>query len=275
MSSTGQPSKRKFEKYETFMKELRLQKSIPILEKIYEDLKANKENLFDDSIVPYQYSSDLIIFLKYNLISAKKQLDIFKLYIESFLDPKTKLDKNKSIQFFFDIFYFNSNYFYQTPTTDNFIIFLKQFFNHYYPKDTSIKHKVGDIMDVFISEDRNKLSLKGWIQLKIKEIEEEKKYYVFEDHEDKTKNNYIIIDNFLVQERNTFVTEEEMIWRDNLKPGDKLDFLTEKNNWVEATVKEILPEDINHDINHSLRTFQLSLDICSTSIPNSLIRGDL
>ena len=243
MSSTDQPSKRKFEKYETFMKELRLQKSIPILEKIYEDLKANKENLFNGSIVPYQYSSDLIIFLKYNLISAKKQLDIFKLYIESFLDPKTKLDKNKSIQFFFDIFYFNSNYFYQTPTTDNFIIFLKQFFNHYYPKDTSIKHKVGDIMDVFISEDRNKLSLKGWIQLKIKEIEEEKKCYVFEDHEDKTKNNYIIIDNFLVQERNTFVTEEEMNWRDNLKPGDKLDFLTEKNNWVEATVKEILPED--------------------------------
>ena len=61
MSSTGQPSKRKFEKYETFMKELRLQKSIPILEKIYEDLKANKENLFNGSIVPYQYSSDLII----------------------------------------------------------------------------------------------------------------------------------------------------------------------------------------------------------------------
>ena len=159
------------------------------------------------------------------------------------MDPKTKLDKNKPIQFFFDIFLFDSNYFKQTPKSESFIVFLKLFFDHYYPKDTSIKHKVGDIMDVFISEERNKFSFKGWIQLKIKEINDEEKFYTFEEHNDKNKNNYIKIDSFQVQERNTFVTEEEMTWRDNLKPGDKVDFLTEKNNWVEATVKEIMPED--------------------------------
>ena len=235
--------KSKFEKYENFITEIRLQKSKEVLEKIYEDLKANKEHLFNGEVVPYQYSADLIFFLKYNIINAKMQLDIFKLYIESFFDPKTKLDKFNQLQFFFDIFVFDSNYFKQTPKSESFIVFLKLFFDHYYPKDTSIKHKVGDIMDVFISEERNKFSFKGWIQLKIKEINDEEKFYTFEEHNDKNKNNYIKIDSFQVQERNTFVTEEEMTWRDNLKPGDKVDFLTEKNNWVEATVKEIIPED--------------------------------
>ena len=154
--------KSKFEKYENFITEIRLQKSKEVLEKIYEDLKANKEHLFNGEVVPYQYSADLIFFLKYNIINAKMQLDIFKLYIESFFDPKTKLDKFNQLQFFFDIFVFDSNYFKQTPKSESFIVFLKLFFDHYYPKDTSIKHKVGDRMDVFISEERNKLYRKGW-----------------------------------------------------------------------------------------------------------------
>ena len=60
MSSQTQTSK---EKYEALLKEIRLQKSLPVLEKIYEDLKKNKENLYDDSIVPYQFSDDFIWFL--------------------------------------------------------------------------------------------------------------------------------------------------------------------------------------------------------------------
>ena len=76
------------EKYEALIKEIRLQRSIPVLEKIYEDLKSNKEDLFNDSIVPFQFSSDLIWFLQNNIISVQMQLDIFKLYVEAFFNPK-------------------------------------------------------------------------------------------------------------------------------------------------------------------------------------------
>ena len=48
------------EKYDALLKEIRLQKSLPVLEKIYEDLKKNKEHLYDDSIIPYQFSDDFI-----------------------------------------------------------------------------------------------------------------------------------------------------------------------------------------------------------------------
>ena len=36
--------------------------------KIYEDLKQNKEHLYDDSVIPFQFSDDFIWFLKYNFI---------------------------------------------------------------------------------------------------------------------------------------------------------------------------------------------------------------
>jgi hypothetical protein len=56
------------------------------------------------------------------------------------------------------------------------------------------------------------------------------------------------MDSFLAQERNTFVKEEEMKWRDNLKPGDKIDFLTNNNQWIESEVTENISEnEINID----------------------------
>jgi len=225
------------EKYEALIKEIRLQKSIPVLEKIYEDLKSNKDNLFNDAIVPYKFSSDLIFFLLYNFINIKIQMDIFKLYIEVFLDPKTKIENINKIQFFFDIFYFDSNFFSKASTIGtNFTVFLIKFFDRYYPRKTSIKHKEGDIMDIYETEPRNGLYLPGWIQLKLKKVDEEKNMYFFQSEEN--KDFRIPIDNFIAQERNTFVTEEEIKWRLNLKPGDKLDFLTENKIWVEAEVKE-------------------------------------
>ena len=155
------------------------------------------------------------------------QLDIFKLYIDALLNPKNKIENINQIKFIYDIFIYDTVFYSQSSNIgSNFKVFLTKFFNLYYPKDTSIKHKVGDIMDVYINEDRNKQFLQGWIQLKIKKIDEEKKLYFFEDYKDRTKEINFPMDSFLAQERNTFVKEEEMKWRDNLNPGDKIDFLT-------------------------------------------------
>ena len=232
------------EKYTALLKEIRTQKSLPVLEKIYEDLKQNKEHLYDDTVVPFQFSDDFIWFLKYNLISIQYQMDIFKLYIEEFFTLKCKPENLSKIKFIYDIFTYESNFYSKASNTDNFLIFLNRFFNLYYPKDISIIHKEGDYMDVLISEERDKLTLNGWIQLKIKRIDEEKKLYIFNDYKDKENKKEIMIafDNFKSQERNTYVKEEEMTWRDNLKAGDKIDYLSDNNNWIEATVKEILSE---------------------------------
>ena len=241
MSSNEQTPK---EKYESLLNEIRTKKTLQVLEKIYEDLKNNKDNLYNNEIVPFKFSTDFIWLLKLNIINVQKQMDIFKLYIESFFNNKNKIENLNQIYFLFDIFNYDSNFFEQATTIDNFKVFLIRFFHLYYPRDTSIKHKVGDIMDVYVSEERNKLFLPEWIQLKLVKIDEEKKLYFFEDYKDKSSSITFPMDNFLVQERNTFVTEEEMNWRDNLKPGDKLDFLNGYNNWVEATVKEILSEKL-------------------------------
>ena len=80
MSSQTQTPK---EKYESLIKELRLQKSLPILEKIFEDLKNNKEHLYNNEIIPYKFSNDFIWFLKTNLIDKNKFKWIYLNYISS------------------------------------------------------------------------------------------------------------------------------------------------------------------------------------------------
>ena len=238
------------EKYEALLKEIRTQKSIPILEKIYDDLKTNKDGLFNDAIIPFKFSTDFIWFLKYNLISVKIQMDIFKLYIDTFLNLKWNSENLNQMQFFFEIFNYDSNFFMKASTTDNFLNFLNGFFNQYYPKDTSIKHQVGDYMDVYITEERKQVLLPTWVQLKIKKIDEEKKIYYFDDCLKKNKEIIMNMEHFSVQEKNTFVKEEEMAWRNNLKKGDILDYLNDKNNWIEAKV-----EDTISDTELSLSTF--------------------
>ena len=249
MSTETQTQKPK-EKYEDLLKEIRLQKSIPVLEKIYDDLKINKDNLFNDAIIPFKFSTDFIWFLKYNLISAKIQMDIFKLYIDSFMNLKWNSENLNQMNFLFEIFNYDSNFFNKASTADNFLNFLNGFFNQYYPKDTSIKHQVGDYMDVYITEERKQVLLPTWVQLKIKKIDEEKKIYYFDDCLKKNKEIIMNMDNFSVQEKNTFVKEEEMAWRNNLKKGDILDYLNDKNNWIEAKV-----EDVVSDTELSLSTF--------------------
>ena len=228
------------EKYNEFLKEIRTQKSLPVLEKIYEDLKANREHLYDNNIVPFEFSDDFVWFLKYNLISVQYHMDIFKLYIEEFFNMRCKPENLIKQKFLYDIFTYDSNFYSKASNTDNFLVFINRFFNIYYPKDNTIKHNEGDIMDVLVNEERNKLTLQGWIQLKIKRIDKEKNLYIFNDYKDNNKEIMIGFDNYKAQEKNTFVTEDEMNWRNNLKEGDKLDFLNTNKYWIEATVKEII-----------------------------------
>ena len=220
------------------LKEIRVQKSLPALEKIYEDLKQNKSYLYDNNVIPYQFSNDLLWFLQNNFIKTDTQLDIYKLYIDEFFDMKLKPEDMTKVKFLFEIYNYETNFYRNATYIDNFLIFLNKFFNIYYPKNNSIEHEVGDVMDYLVSEERFQTQLFGWIQIPIKRIDKEKKLYIFEDI-NSNKEVMVAFDSFKVQEKNTFVKEEEMNWRNNLKEGDKVDYLTSNKNWVEGTIKEI------------------------------------
>ena len=227
------------EKYDSLLKQIRAQKSKEVLVNIYEDLLQNKNNLYEDKIIPFQFSSDFIWFLEYNLIDIETQMNIFKLYIEEFFNCKINSENVNKVLFILNIFEYDSNFFRLASNNINFFEFLNRFFNLYYPKNNMLKHKEGDYMDVYIIDERNNIALPGWTRLKIKRIDEDKNLYIFEHFKDKTKEISISKDSFEVQERNTFIKDEELEWRNNLKEGDKLDFLNVNLNWVEAKVIEI------------------------------------
>ena len=232
------------EKFNSLLKELRSVKSLSSLENMYEFLKENKSLLLENTDIPLQFSDDLVWCLNYNKIKVDTQLDILKLFIDEFFKMKCKPEDIIKCRFIFDIFKYDSN-FYRLSSTDNFLIFLNRFFNIYYPKDNNIKHEVGDVMDVLINDELYQISVIGWIQLPIKRIDPEKNLYIFEDYKDCNKEVMISMDSFKVQNKNTFVKEEEMVWRNNLKVGDKVDYLTSNQNWVEGYVKDI---NINGEI---------------------------
>ena len=232
------------EKCNSLLKELRSVKSLSSLENMYEFLKENQSSLFENTDIPLQFSDDLVWCLNYNKIKVDTQLDIFKLYLDEFFKMKCKPEDIIKYKFIIEMFKYDSN-FYRLSSIDNFLIFLNRFFNIYYPKDNNIKHEVGDVMDVLINDELYQISVVGWVQLPIKRIDPEKHLYIFEDYKDSNKEVMISMDSFKVQNKNTFVKEEEMVWRNNLKVGDKVDYLTSNQNWVEGYVKDI---NINGDI---------------------------
>jgi hypothetical protein len=232
------------EKCNSLLKELRSVKSLSSLENMYEFLKENQSSLLENTDIPLQFSDDLVWCLNYNKIKVDTQLDIFKLYLDEFFKMKCKPEDIIKYKFIIEMFKYDSN-FYRLSSIDNFLIFLNRFFNIYYPKDNNIKHEVGDVMDVLINDELYQISVVGWVQLPIKRIDPEKHLYIFEDYKDSNKEVMISMDSFKVQNKNTFVKEEEMVWRNNLKVGDKVDYLTSNQNWVEGYVKDI---NINGDI---------------------------
>ena len=232
------------EKCNSILKEIRSVKSLSSLEKVYDFLKENQSSLLENTDIPLQFSDDLVWVLNYNRIKVDTQLEISKIYIDEFFKMKCKPEDIIKSKFLFEIFKPDSN-FYKLSGIDNFLIFLNRFFNIYYPKDNNIKHEVGDVMDVLINDELHQVSVVGWIQLPIKRIDTDKNLYIFEDYKDNNKEVMISMDSFKVQNKNTFVQEDEMNWRNNLKVGDKVDYLTSNQNWVEGYVKDI---NINGDV---------------------------
>ena len=109
-------------KYDDLLKEIRVQKSLPALEKIYEDLKQNKSYLYDNNVIPYQFSNDLLWFLQNNFIKTDTQLDIYKLYIDEFFDMKLKPEDMTKVKFLFEIYNYETNFYRNATYIDNFLI---------------------------------------------------------------------------------------------------------------------------------------------------------
>ena len=227
------------EKYTKLFQEIRSSKNETILQKIYNDLIENKSNLLDNDIIPFQFSNDLIWLLCNNIIDLKIQSDIFKLYIDSFLSFKVKPENLQKLTFLDQIFKYDSFLYKSTADTEDFSCFIKKYFDKYFPKNKNIKLEKGDIVDVFISE-KDLLSdiFYGWTQLPIKRIENN--YLIFNDYDDENKELKFLIDSYEIQEKNTFVSDEEMKWRNDLSRGMKIDFLNNRRLWVEATVLNVL-----------------------------------
>ena len=227
------------EKYTKIFQELRSNKTESNLQKIYKDLLENKENLLDNDIIPFQFSNDLIWLLINNIIDLKIQVDIFKLYIDAFFASKIKPENLQKITILEQIFKYDCFLYKTSADTEDFFCFIKKYFDKYFPRKKNINFVKDEIVDVFISEkDLSGDLFYGWTQLPIKRIENN--YVIFNDYDDENKELKFLMDSYEIQEKNTFVTEEEMNWRNELKRGKKIDFLNNRRLWVEADVLNVL-----------------------------------
>ena len=230
------------EKYSKIFQEFRLAKNESNLLKVYNNLVENKNNLLDNDIIPFQFTNDLIWLLFNNILDIKIQTDIFKLYIDSFFTFKTKNENIQKLTFLDQIFKYDSFLYKNLAETDDFNCFIKKYFDKFYPKKNKIKIEPGEIVDVFISEkDLVGDLIYGWVQLPIKRIENN--YVIFNDYDDENKELRFLIDSYEIQEKNTFVTSEEMNWRDKLQRGDKVDILNNKRVWVEGNLLNVLSKN--------------------------------
>ena len=226
------------EEIEELIQDLFKNKTIKELESVLEFLKINRKSITNNKEIPFQLSLKLITFIKDNVISVEKTINIFKIYIDEFFNlkyfPEDEIDNFKKI--ITSIFIIESKVY----TSIGFKDFLNNFFKKYYPKNTNIKHKEGDIMDVLIADEDSFKTIIGWTQLPIKQVDEEKKIYIFENPFIKERKLEAKFDSYQVQERNTFITEEEVNWKKNLKINDVVDFYySDKGMWGKGYIQEI------------------------------------
>ena len=227
------------EKYLKLFQEFRASRKLSDLENIYKLLEENKSNILDDNIIPFQFSNDLIWFLSNNIIDLKIQTDIFKLYIDYFFTFKLKPENLMKLTLLDQIFKYESFLYKTTADTKDFECFIKKYFDKFFPKKKKLKIEPGVVMDVFIKEkDLLGDPFYGWTQIPVKRIENN--YVIFNDYDDENKEIKILMDSYEIQEKNRFISEEEMKWREGLKGGDKIDFLNNKKLWVEADLKNVL-----------------------------------
>ena len=229
------------EAFEELINNLTKEQSIKSIESIYIFLQENRKYIFNNKEIPYNLSKKLISSFNTNVISTEIILNIYKIYIDEFFSvknyPDNEIDNLKGIlNLIFDI----NTKLYTDSDLQTFFFFLKNYFNKYYPKDNNIIYKVGDVVDIIASDKVLDKLMIGWTQMTIKEVDYEKKIYKFEDPETKELSIQAKFDEYQVQEKNTFITEEEVNWKNNLKINDVVDFYNiNKDMWVEGYIKEI------------------------------------
>ena len=229
------------ETFEELTNNLKKNNSVKEMEAIHDFIKTNKASIFNNKIIPYKLSINLLKYISSTSKFPDIIFKIYELYVDEFFTtknyPEDEIDNLKGI--IFTIFNIESIYYSQTSTLF-FPTFLKEYINKYYPRDTTIIHKVGDVMELCMSDSISDKIIFGWYQMEIKQVDTEKKLYTFIDPFFKDRKIELSFEDYRIKEKNTFVKEEEMIWRENLKINDKVDFFNyTKDLWVEAYIKEI------------------------------------
>ena len=119
------------EKYTKLLQEIRASKNLTNLQKIYDNIKANQQNILDNDVVPFQFTNDLIWLLFNNVIDVKIQSDICKLYIDSFLSFKAKSENLQKLLFLDQIFKYDSFLYKNLADTEDFHCFFKKYFDKF------------------------------------------------------------------------------------------------------------------------------------------------
>ena len=212
------------------------------IDAIYEFIKQNRANLYNNKILPVNLTKNLINFLSNNGKFLDIIMDIYKIYIEEFFNtknfPEDEIDNFKDI--LITIFTIESNIY--TEVVD-YTGFLRQYFAKYYPKKSNIIHEEGDVVEVLIADIKANKSILGWTHFTIKRVDKERKLYIFDSLIKGISEINLSFNDYKIQEKNTFANEEEVNWKKNLKLNDLVDVYNYKKNlWVEGYVKKINEE---------------------------------
>ena len=224
---------------------LKTSKSVENLKNLFKNLSQIGSKVLDEKQIPNNMSKDLIFFLTNNLIDTKIQIDIFKLYIDSFFSLSNeikKIDDSKNLMFLERILDRKCSIYEKAIETKDYNLLLKSYFDKYFPKK-EMTYEPGKIVDVLISEKHlDRVMISSWIQLPIKRFENNIVYLSYKESDKEEEKE--IKDLYLIREKNTFTKEEEILWRKTIKIGDKVDILDKKLNWIGANVLNIIADKL-------------------------------
>ena len=200
---------------------LKTSKSVENLKNLFKNLSQIGSKVLDEKQIPNNMSKDLIFFLTNNLIDTKIQIDIFKLYIDSFFSLSNeikKIDDSKNLMFLERILDRKCSIYEKAIETKDYNLLLKSYFDKYFPKK-EMTYEPGKIVDVLISEKHlDRVMISSWIQLPIKRFENNIVYLSYKESDKEEEKE--IKDLYLIREKNTFTKEEEILWRKTIKIGD-------------------------------------------------------
>ena len=116
---------------------LKSSKSVENLQNLFKNLSHVGLKVLDEKQIPNNVSKDLIFFLTNNLIDTKIQIDIFKLYIDSFFSLSNDLKKindSKNLIFLERILDRKCLVYEKAIETKDYNLLLKSYFEKYFPK---------------------------------------------------------------------------------------------------------------------------------------------